>query len=178
MNPSRDLHDAPEAVDVASIEEIVTEHSAAVYRLARSVVQDASLADDVTQETFIKVWRNLDSFRGESSMRSWILRIAHNTAVSTLRKIRDSATDPVKLPEDQNPIGTTQVVEGRLAADQLVAALATFDDLTREIVVLREIEGMAYEDIADTLGVPVPTVKTRLLRARRRLSTILEGWRS
>ena len=82
------------------------------------------------------------------------------------------------MPEDQNPIGTTQVVEGRLAADQLVAALATFDDLTREIVVLREIEGMSYEDIADTLGVPVPTVKTRLLRARRRLSTMLEGWRS
>ncbi len=98
MNSSRDPDNAGQVVDVASIEEIVTQHSAAVFRLARSVVQDASLADDVTQETFIKVWRNLDSFRGESSMRSWILRIAHNTAVSTLRKIRDSATDPDKLP--------------------------------------------------------------------------------
>ena len=161
-----------------TIDEIVTEHSSAVFRLARSVVQDAALADDVTQETFIKVWKHLDSFRGDSSLRSWILRIAHNTAVSTLRTIRDSATDPVKLPDGHEPIGTTQVVEGRLAADQLVSALATFDDLTREIVVLREIEGMSYEEIAETLDVPVPTVKTRLLRARRRLATILEGWRS
>lgn len=164
--------------EAPTIDEIVSEYSAAVFRLARSIVQDASLADDVTQETFIKVWRNLDSFRGDSSRRTWVLRIAHNTAVSTLRTIRDSATDPVHLPDAYEPIGTIRVVEGRIAADQLTAALATFDDLTRGIVVLREIEGMSYDEIADALDVPVPTVKTRLLRARRRLSTILEGWRS
>ena len=162
----------------AAIEAIVAEYSEPVFRLARSVVQDAALADDVTQETFIKVWRNLDTFRGESSLRSWILRIAHNTAVSTLRTIRDSATDPAKLPDSREPIGTQREVEGRLAADQLAAALATFDDLTREIVVLREIEGLSYEEIAHALDVPVPTVKTRLLHARRRLSTMLEGWRT
>jgi len=171
--PTDDLVDPTMTID-----EIVAAHSDAVFRLARSVVQDAALADDVTQETFIKVWRNLDSFRGDSSMRSWVLRIAHNTAVSTLRTIRDRATDPVKLPDAQDPIGTPRVVEGRAAADQLSAALVTFDELTRGIVVLREIEGMSYEEIADALDVPVPTVKTRLLRARRRLSTILEGWRA
>lgn len=171
--PPADSSDLPITID-----QIVAEHSDAVFRLARSVVQDAALADDVTQETFIKVWRNLDSFRGDSSLRSWVLRIAHNTAVSTLRTIRDSATDPGNLPHAADPIGTPRVVEGRAAADQLAEALATFDDLTREIVVLREIEGMSYEEIADALGVPVPTVKTRLLRARRRLSTILEGWRA
>jgi RNA polymerase sigma-70 factor (ECF subfamily) len=162
----------------ASFAEIVQEHSAAVYRLARSVVQDPALADDVTQDTFIKVWKHLDEFRGEGSLRGWILRIAHNTAVSTLRKIKDSATDPSKLPHAHDPIGTTRVVEGRLAADELRVALDELDDLSREIVVLREVEGMTYEDIADTLGVPIPTVKTRLLRARRRLSISLEGWRS
>jgi len=160
-----------------NIDELVVEHSAAVFRLARSVVQDAALADDVTQETFIKVWKHLDTFRGESSLRSWILRIAHNTAVSTLRTIRDSATDPVKMPQGHDPIPTTRVVEGRLAADELRAALEQLDDLTREIVVLREVEGMSYEEIAETLEVPIPTVKTRLLRARRRLSVVLEDWR-
>lgn len=169
-------HDPP--VTTPTIDEIVTEYSGAVFRLARSVVQDAALADDVTQETFIKVWRHLDSFRGDSSLRSWVLRIAHNTAVSTLRTIRDNATDPVKLPDAHDPIGTIRVVEGRIAADQLTAALATFDELTRSIVVLREIEGMSYEEIAEALDVPVPTVKTRLLRARRRLSSMLEGWRT
>ncbi len=178
MTPPVDPVGGVETAPLPVIEEIVAEYSEAVFRLARSVVRDAALADDVTQETFIKVWRNLDSFRGESSLRSWILRIAHNTAVSTLRTIRDSATDPVKLPDAQVSIGTTREVEGRLATDQLVAALATFDELTRAIVVLREIEGMSYEEIAHALDVPVPTVKTRLLRARRRLATILEGWRS
>lgn len=160
------------------LSEIVREHSGAVFRLAQSVVRDASLADDVTQETFIRVWKHLDDFRGECSMRSWVLRIAHNTAVSTLRKIKDSATDPATLPEGHDPIPTTRIVEGHLAADELRVALNELDDLTREIVVLREIEGMTYEEIADTLGVPIPTVKTRLLRARRRLSASLEGWRS
>jgi RNA polymerase sigma-70 factor, ECF subfamily len=160
------------------LEAIVIEHSAAVYRLARSVVRDDALADDVTQETFIKVWKHLDDFRGDSSLRSWVLRIAHNTAVSTLRTIKDSATDPSKLPEADDPIATTRVVEGRIATHDLRAALDQLDDLTREIVVLREIEGMSYEEISETLGVPIPTVKTRLLRARRRLTVMLEGWRS
>lgn len=173
---------SPTAVDPGfdrpDIDELVVEHSAAVFRLARSVVRDASLADDVTQETFIKVWKNLDSFRGESSLRSWILRIAHNTSVSTLRTIRDSATDPVKMPQAHDPIPTTRVVEGRLAADDLRAALEQLDDLTREIVILREVEGMSYDEMAETLAVPVPTVKTRLLRGRRRLGVVLEEWRS
>ena len=73
---------------------------------------------------------------------------------------------------------TTRVVEGRLAADDLRHALEQLDDLTREIVVLREVEGMSYDEIAETLEVPVPTVKTRLLRGRRRLGVALEEWRS
>jgi len=159
------------------VEAIVREHSTAVFRLAQSVVRDASLADDVTQETFIKVWKHIDNFRGESSLRSWVLRIAHNTAVSTLRRIKDSATDPSKMPENLDPIPTTRLVEGRIAVDELRAALEELDELTRGIVVLREIEGMSYEEIALTLDVPVPTVKTRLLRARRRLAVTLEDWR-
>ena len=157
-----------------TIEAIVAEYSEAVFRLARSVVQDAALADDVTQETFIKVWRNLDTFRGESSLRSWILRIAHNTAVSTLRTIRDSATDPVKLPDSHEPIGTPREVEGRLAADQLAAALATFDDLTREIVVLRDYEGLAHEEIADIVGASHAAVRKRYSRALSALGELLQ----
>ncbi len=109
VDPVTEVEHTPPAL---TIEQIVAEYSEAVFRLARSIVQDAALADDVTQETFIKVWRNLDTFRGESSLRSWILRIAHNTAVSTLRTIRDSAIDPVKLPDAHEPIGTVREVEG------------------------------------------------------------------
>lgn len=158
-------------------EQIVAAHSAAVFRVAKSVVVDSALADDVTQETFIKVWKHLHTFRGDSSLRSWVLGIAHNEAVSTLRKIRDTATDPTKIPDVEQSIATTRVVEGRVAADDLRDAIGRLDELTRTIVVLREVEALSYEEIAQTLDVPLPTVKTRLLRARRTLSTSLQGWR-
>ena len=161
----------------ASFATLVEEYSSAVYRLARSVVRDPALADDVTQETFIAVWKHLDDYRGEGSMRGWILRIAHNTSVSTLRRIKDSATDPTQLPDAQVAIGVNREVEGRIAVGELRDALGQLDDLSREIVVLREVEGLSYDDIAATLDVPIPTVKTRLLRARRQLAASLEGWR-
>jgi RNA polymerase sigma-70 factor (ECF subfamily) len=156
---------------------IVDEHGPAVYRLAKSVVRDSALAEDVAQETFIKVWKHLETFRGDGSLRGWILRIAHNQAVSTLRRIRDSATDPSRLPDAVEPITVSRVVEGRLAASELMDALDQLDELSRAIVVLREVEGLSYDDIAATLDVPIPTVKTRLLRARRELARNLADWR-
>ncbi|NND76112.1 MAG: RNA polymerase sigma factor [Ilumatobacter sp.] len=170
--------DATEQATQPPFAAIVDEHGGSVFRLAKSVVRDDALADDVAQETFIKVWKNLDSFRGDGSLRGWILRIAHNEAVSTLRRIRDSATDPQKLPERVDAIGTTRIVEGRIAESELIDALDQLDELSRAIVVLREVEGLSYDDIATTLDVPIPTVKTRLLRARRELSRQLEGWRA
>ena len=169
---------APSAATVTDdvFTELVREHGPAVYRLARSVVRDGALADDVAQETFIKVWRHLPEFRGEGSLRGWILRIAHNQAVSTLRRVRDRATDPTQLPQSGDPIGTTRLVEGRLAAQELTAAIDELDELSRAIVVLREVEGLSYDDIAVTLGVPIPTVKTRLLRSRRTLARQLAAW--
>lgn len=169
--------DVPEQTTQPPFAAIVNEHGASVFRLAKSVVRDDALADDVAQETFIKVWKNLESFRGEGSLRGWILRIAHNEAVSTLRRIRDSATDPQRLPEQADAIGTTRIVEGRLAESELIEALDQLDELSRAIVILREVEGLAYDEIASTLDVPIPTVKTRLLRARRELSRRLEDWR-
>jgi RNA polymerase sigma-70 factor (ECF subfamily) len=157
---------------------VVDEYGPAVYRLARSIVRDDALADDVTQETFIKVWRQLDTFRGDGSMRAWVLRIAHNTAVSTLRRIRDSAMPPDQLPARADPVGVHRVVEGRAALDELRDALDGLDDVSAAAVVLREVEGLSYDEIAEALAVPLPTVKTRLLRARRQLRVSMQEWRS
>lgn len=176
-NPVTEAIDAPEQTTQAPFAAIVNEHGASVFRLAKSVVRDDALADDVAQETFIKVWKNLDSFRGDGSLRGWILRIAHNEAVSTLRRIRDSATDPQRMPERADAIGTTRIVEARFAESDLIEALDKLDELSREIVILREVEGLAYDEIAATLDVPIPTVKTRLLRARRELTRRLDEWR-
>ncbi len=131
----------------------------------------------MTQETFIKVWKHLDEFRGEGSMRGWILRIAHRESIAAIRRRRDFATDPDDLDLTSDPIPVSRVVEGRFAYEGLTEALAALDDLSRAIVVLREVEGLPYDEIASALDVPVPTVKTRLLRARRTLANQLAEWR-
>lgn len=156
---------------------LIDAHSAAVYRLARSIVRDVGLSDDVTQETFIKVWKHLDDFRGDGSIRGWILRIAHRESISALRRQREAATDPALLGQTVDPTQVSRVVEGRFAYASFQRALDLLDELSRAVLVLRELEGLSYEEIANVLDVPVPTVKTRLLRARRSLQVELGDWK-
>lgn len=161
----------------ADLQALVTEHSAAIYRVALSIVRDAALAEDVTQDTLIKAWQALPSFRGESSLKSWVLRIAHNTAVSTLRRRRDVLREPTELPERPTRETVESRVQGREALREFEDALGGLDDLSRSIVVMREIEQLSYDEISEALGVPLPTVKTRLLRARRALASALGEWK-
>lgn len=153
---------------------LIDEYAPAVYRVALGIVRDPALAEDVTQETMISAWRSLATLRDETSQRSWILRIAHNTAVSTLRRIRDEATDPQLLPDRPTPTVEAQAA-GRSDLALLRHALDSLDDLSRTIVVLRDVEGLSYQQIADAIAVPIPTVKTRLLRARRELQRFVEA---
>ena len=164
--------------DAEDLRLLVTEHSEAIYRVALSIVRDSALAEDVTQDTLIKAWQALPSFRGDSSLKSWVLRIAHNTAISTLRRRRDVLHDPVELPEQTTGETVEQRVQHRAALADFEAALDRLDDLSRSIVVMRELEHMSYDDIAEALDIPLPTVKTRLLRARRTLASALGEWKS
>ena len=164
--------------DPEDLHRLVVEHGDAIYRLALSVVRDSALAEDIAQETLVKAWLALPSFRADSSLRSWVLRIAHNTAISTLRTRRAVVIDPHDLPERHTtPERSVEArVQSDVVMDEFVEALDTLDELSRSIVVLRELEGLSYEEIAEILNVPMPTVKTRLLRARRRLSAALREW--
>lgn len=170
-----DAADEPNPDDMHAL---MVDHSDAVFRLAFSVVRDRALAEDVTQETMLKAWLALPSFRGESSLRGWIMRIAHNTAISTLRSRRALVSDPNEMPEAPVVVekSTERRVEGAAAVDDFVGALDLLDDLSRSIVVLRELEGMSYDEISRVLDVPLPTIKTRLLRARRFLGNALKEW--
>ena len=167
---------APTAESVLA--ELLELHVDSMYRLARSIVREATLAEDVVQESLIRAWQAAASFRGDASMRSWALRITHNTAISMLRKRREESRDPALLPDTVDvQSGLDRRVQGRLMLDDLWQALDTLDPLSRTITVLREVEGMSYEEISATLEVALPTVKTRLFRARRQLAGTLEHWR-
>lgn len=162
----------------ADLENLMIEHADAAYRVALSITRNHDLAEDVTQDAMLKAWQALPSFRGDAPLRNWVLRITHNTAISALRSRREILQDPTEMPEEQNKTSLERQAHGRMALGAFAQALDDLDDLTRSIVVLREVESMSYEEICDILDVPLPTVKTRLLRARRQLATALDGWRS
>jgi len=166
----------PFAVDDMSMEELVKEHADAVYRVALSVTRDPTLAEDASQDALIKAWQALPSFRGDAPLRNWILRITHNTAITLLRKRRDELRDPAELPDKISYRTVESQVHDRMALDRFELALKDLDSLSRSIVVLREVEGLSYDEICDVLDLPMPTVKTRLLRARRQLALALDGW--
>ena len=153
---------------------LVADHAAAVYRVALSIVRDPALAEDVVQETLIKAWQHLDDVREPGSERAWVLRIGHNTAVSVRRLVPDEATDPDLLPDRPDPRDPARYVQSRGELAALREALDHLDELSRTILVLRDIEELSYQQIADALGLPLPTVKTRLLRARRELQRIAQ----
>ena len=155
--------------------QLIDEHAAAVYHVAFGVLRDAQLAEDVVQETMIKAWKSLGAFRGESSTRTWVLRIAHNTAIDALRRRRERSVAPADLWDDDGSTvdDPARRAEGRADVELLREALAALDEMSRTIVVLREVDGLSYQEIADTLEIPIATVKTRLLRARRALDGAL-----
>ncbi len=159
------------------LRELINEHSGSMFRVAKSIVREDALAEDVVQESIIKAWQAADSFRGDSSLKSWALRITHNTAISTLRRRREEYRDPARLPEAPTSHGTERDVHGRMMVTELWAALDLLDPTSRTITVLREVEGMSYDDIAEALELPLPTVKTRLFRARKILANELHEWR-
>lgn len=167
----------PKHPSVDDMATLVAEHSDAVYRVALSVTRNPVLAEDVAQDALIKAWQAMPSYRGEAPLRNWILRITHNTAVSALRKRREEIRDPNELPERFTGSSIETQVQNRLAIERFTEALDELDETSRSIVVLRELEGLSYDEICEVLKLSLPTVKTRLLRARRQLANSLEGWR-
>ena len=157
-----------------SIRLLVEEHGRSMLRLARSIVAgDGDLAEDIVQESLIKVWRGLHSYRGDAPIGHWIMRITHNTAVSALRARREVPWDPGQLPERQC-VSAERSALGREDLRTLTAAVGRLDELSRAILALRELEGMSYEEIAATLDVSVAVVKIRLFRARTQLREELD----
>jgi RNA polymerase sigma-70 factor (ECF subfamily) len=156
---------------------VVDAHAGAVYRVAVSIVHDGALAEDVVQETMIKAWRHAPVEAGKEIPRQWLLKVARNTAISTLRARREDLHGPGTLPESPGGVETTRAVESRAALDELWVAMGRLDEDARALIVMREVDDFSYEEIAAALGLPLSTVKTRLFRARGALKDALKEWR-
>jgi RNA polymerase sigma-70 factor (ECF subfamily) len=166
--------------------ELVASHERMVYQLAFHLLGDRDEALDLSQEVFLRVFRTLPSFRGQSALKTWIYRIAINQARNRQRWWRRRRrSDQVQLEQhvlehgDLQQPGDTDSPHRALARKELARKLwSALDGLPfdqRTVVVLREIDGMSYEEIAESLDVAIGTVKSRLTRARQTLRRELRG---
>ena len=176
--------------DAAAFEILVNERSGEIYGLLYRLTESTEEARDLTQETFLRAFQSISHFRGESDLRTWIYRIAINQARNRWRwwrRRRREATVSIDAPSgngqtsllgtlksdtDRNPEQDTLAHERERA---LRRALGSLKRVYREAVVLRDIEGLAYEEIAVALDISVGTVKSRLARGRQELRRKLEG---
>ena len=177
--------------DSAAFEKLVNERSGEIYGLLYRLTENAEEARDLTQETFLRAFQSINHFRGESDLRTWIYRIAINQARNRWRwwrRRRREATVSIDEPEiGGGRLGLVATLKSPTARDPeqhtlqnereraLQKALSGLRRVYRETVVLRDIEGFAYEEIANTLNISVGTVKSRLARGRQELRRKLEG---
>lgn len=158
--------------DLRAFQELVERHSAVVYRVAARTVGPDD-AQDVSQDAFLRALSRLRSFRGEGSFRSWLLQITHNTALNAVsRKRAQPAEEPPEPGEPDVAAGERQPAE-RLEREErrrrLELKLRGLRMEHRAVLVLRDIEGLSYDEIADVTGTPIGSVKGRLHRARGEL---------
>ena len=179
MNPPDDpsLLRAAAAGDCDAFETFVGRHQASVYRLARAMTADADEAEDVLQETFLAAWKSAGSFRGSGSARAWILTIARN---AVRRSRRRRAGEPAHFePVDELGLragwgGEEPLLDTLARRDLLRRALDSLSPEDREVLVLRELEGLGGEEVAGMLGLSLAAMKSRLHRARLRLVAALK----
>jgi RNA polymerase sigma-70 factor (ECF subfamily) len=147
---------------------LVLRYHKVVIAVAYRICGDGVLAEDVAQETFIRVWDRLSSYRPEGNFRGWICRIAANLTVDALRRRKPTAalSESAMAVDMEDPEGA--VLRNERAA-VVRAALMRLPLQSRTALVLREYEGLSYREIADALDIPLGTVKSRLSDARRRL---------
>jgi RNA polymerase sigma-70 factor (ECF subfamily) len=174
--------------DAEAFEEIYREHSEMVYNLALRLAGDRERAADLSQEVFLRIHRHLGKFRGRSSLKTWIYRVTVNHCRSRLSRRRlltrsiDAAADAAERGEGSRepPIVLTDPSRGpeerAMAGDAekiLQAALAELPVVFREAVVLRDLEDLAYDEIAEVLGARIGTVRSRIARGRGMLRDVL-----
>jgi len=167
--------------DTIAFELLVNKYERKLQRLLARLVRDQSEVEDVTQEAFIKAYRALPTFRGESAFYTWLYRIGINTAKNYLTAQGRKAPPMVDIdPEDAESSGESglacdtgtpeQELMSRQVAETVNAAMDALPEELRSAIMLREIEGMSYDEIAAIMNCPIGTVRSRIFRAREAIA--------
>ena len=169
--------------DVNAFEKLVTEYEKSVYAIALRMTNNAEDAADMTQETFIKAYNSLQAFRGDSKFSVWLFRIATNVCLDFLRSRNRKQTVSLSVEDDEGEEAQLDIadesqspellLERGLTRDAVRRGLEALPPDYRQILLLREIQGLSYEEIAEALRLEVGTVKSRIFRARKKLCNFL-----
>jgi RNA polymerase sigma-70 factor (ECF subfamily) len=170
--------------DMRAFEMLVVKYQRRIERLIGRMVRDVDLVQDIAQETFIRAYRAIPQFRGESAFYTWLYRIAVNTAKKALVELkRDpliseaafaSSEDSDETSRVENELSDRETPEALMASKEIAATVnAAIDALSedlRQAITLREIEGLSYEEIAEVMNCPIGTVRSRIFRAREAIA--------
>lgn len=181
-DPDLELIRQAQSGDRHAFNTLVVKHQRRVAWAISGIVKSPQEVEELTQDTFIKAWRGILSFRGDSKLSTWLHRIAVNTAKNHLaaQKSRISMTDTQRAddPDAVSPEGIDEedperLMAGRQIAETVARAMQELPEVERAAIELRELEGRSYDEIAAALDCPVGTVRSRIFRARERIAAAL-----
>jgi RNA polymerase sigma-70 factor, ECF subfamily len=187
-DPDRELVARAQAGDLSAFEILTSRYEQRVYSLALRILRQEQDAEDVTQQTFLSALENLETFRGEASFSTWLVRIATHAALKVIRKRK--GLDTVSLEQNTEPADESEgiphpeyIADWRQSPEQLVhkneirrlldEALSQLDEKHRLVFLLRDVEGLSVKETAAALGLSEANTKVRLLRARLQLRETL-----
>lgn len=169
--------------DVNAFEKLVLEYEKSVYNIALRMTGNSEDASDMTQEAFIKAYNSLQSFRGDSKFSVWLYRIATNVCLDFLRSrsrkptvslsVEDNEGEEVQLDVADESQSPEILLDRQMTRESVRRGLETLTPEYRQILLLREIQGLSYDEISQALGLEVGTVKSRIFRARKKLCAFL-----
>lgn len=172
--------------DATAYRGLVEKYQGRVYAMVYGMLRNREDGRDITQEAFVKAYRNLQSFRMDSSFYTWLYRIAMNLAIDHTRKrkrhattgfdeaiaARDEDGDIAQVHHEDSP---SKVLERKQLYDQIMDAMEKLPEDQRQVILLRELEGLSYKEIADVMEIPEGTVMSRLFYARKKLQKMLSA---
>ncbi len=172
-----------QAGDTAAFEPLVSAYEKRAYNQALQLMRHPQDAEDAVQESFLKAFRSIGEFRGDSKFSVWLHRIIHNTCLDLLRKQGRERTEALTETDDEGQEVQQDVADYSLSPETLLEQKMTREAVRRgieslppdhrQILLLRELQGLSYEEIASVLGLEAGTVKSRIFRARKKLCTFL-----
>ena len=178
MEPDETLIERTLQGQLSAFEQLVERHRDIVFRVAARIVGPDD-ADDVSQDAFLRAFHRLDQYRGTAAFRTWLLQITQNTALNarawSRRRPTESADESSKVPDREPVRQPVTELERRERQQRLELKLRTLRPEYRSLLVLRDLEGLTYNEIADVLEMPLGSVKGRLHRARSELIDLLRN---